>query len=508
MRLGARVTSMHEDDMAIYTTYTDSRGVSHTIRSQFVVGADGKTGFVRKQYLEPLGVTMAHAGTPWEQYWVAMNWKMTLPTPTSHPHFPLWEKGYTPQQVYDSFFPSDFRFLCNPARAAVCGRFGLDRDRLWRFEFAVQEGENPEEMANPDKIRQLVHPYITHPASRYGLSDGSQQVTYPLDCVDVLRCRPFHFSARSCNKWALGRAILCGDAAHVFPPFGGQGIASGFRDAISLAWRLRLMTLGPSSLCHREMLQGWFQERKQQLEASLQSTVENGNYVTEPGLIRASVRDWSLWAMQIIPSWRHWQRLGNRRDGMTQYEAGGIEPLAFVPGMKGGKNFPQVYVTAAQASASPARGRVHFSDDIIFSTSKRGVFQVVALLSSHTLVDAVVADLRGLEEQTAGYLLEAEVSMFSNTARPTGSESEPRGQSQTLYRSATASEFVQEHVISRERPEPLEYNPQRIFAEFGVGKYIILRPDRFVFAVCSSRSELMEAAQRLLDFVERGSTWL
>jgi hypothetical protein len=46
----------------------------------------------------------------------------------------------------------------------------------------------------------------------------SEDVAWPLDCIECIRSRPFSFSARSCNKWALGRAILCGDAAHVFPP--------------------------------------------------------------------------------------------------------------------------------------------------------------------------------------------------------------------------------------------------------------------------------------------------
>ena len=43
-------------------------------------------------------------------------------------------------------------------------------------------------------------------------------VHYPVDCIHVLRSRPFTFGARSCNKWTAGRVILCGDAAHVLPP--------------------------------------------------------------------------------------------------------------------------------------------------------------------------------------------------------------------------------------------------------------------------------------------------
>lgn len=97
-----------------------------------------------------------------------MNLRLTLPTPHTHPSFPLWKLGYTPVQVYDSFFPPNFRFLCNPERPAVCGRFGLVEDRLWRFEFVVQNGENGAEMASSESIRRIVFPYLTHPGHRYG----------------------------------------------------------------------------------------------------------------------------------------------------------------------------------------------------------------------------------------------------------------------------------------------------------------------------------------------------
>lgn len=99
---------------------------------------------------------------------MALNWKIHLPTKQSHPLFPLWDLGYTPEQVYDLFFPTDFRFLCNACRPAVCGRFGLPEDRLWRFEFVVEPSEDGQDMSQKHKVRELVGPYITHPGSRYG----------------------------------------------------------------------------------------------------------------------------------------------------------------------------------------------------------------------------------------------------------------------------------------------------------------------------------------------------
>lgn len=99
---------------------------------------------------------------------MALNWKLKLPTPTTHPDFPLWAQGYTSEQVYDIFFPKDFRFICNPDRPAVCGRFGPAEERLWRFEYVVLSGEDGHEMASSKNLKKVIYPYLTHPGSRYG----------------------------------------------------------------------------------------------------------------------------------------------------------------------------------------------------------------------------------------------------------------------------------------------------------------------------------------------------
>jgi hypothetical protein len=108
------------------------------------------------------------SNSEYSETWVAMNLKLALPTPATHPDFPLWSKGYSPEDVIDAFFPQEFRFLCNPHRAAVCGRFGLPQDRLWRFEFVVKDGEDGAHMASSEMIREVVFPYLRHPGRRYG----------------------------------------------------------------------------------------------------------------------------------------------------------------------------------------------------------------------------------------------------------------------------------------------------------------------------------------------------
>lgn len=104
----------------------------------------------------------------YEAIWVALNWKLTLPTPKSHPDFPLWSQGYSPEDVYNLFFPRDFNFICDPTRPSVCGRFGRNEDRLWRFEFVVKDHEDGQKMASEEETRKIIMPYLTHPGNRYG----------------------------------------------------------------------------------------------------------------------------------------------------------------------------------------------------------------------------------------------------------------------------------------------------------------------------------------------------
>jgi 2-polyprenyl-6-methoxyphenol hydroxylase-like FAD-dependent oxidoreductase len=503
------MTSIREDAEWTYITYTTSSNENeYQIRSKFLVGADGKTGFTRKQYLEPRRVTLepislsgsGGRSKTYNEVWVALNWKISLPTPDTHPDFPLREHGYTSQQVYDAFFPPDFRFLCNPHRAAVCGRFGLASNRLWRLEFVILDNEDGDVMAGTDTIREVVHPYITHRGSRYGIEEDVQ---YPLDSIQVLRCRPFSFSARSCNEWTQDCVILIGDAAHVFPPFGGQGIASGFRDAISLAWRLAILTVPYPAphLSYRKMLAGWCTERKQQLDHSLASTLENGSYVCKSNPWRVFVRDWWLWVVQFIPSWKRWFEQGNRREGLTRYEWVDGGDMAFLPGVNGGggANFPQVYCVGV--SEENEEQGVRFTDDVIFDGSKEGLFQLVVFVDEVRDVQGIRSLLAGIDEIPGRVLRTGETTFFvKTTSTPPESGGVPHSD---VYRLATAQEFAASPLCVG-RPEPRYYEPHRIWKESAGKQFILLRPDRFVFAACEDGDGLRRAVAKLAYLVSEG----
>ncbi|KAF9884946.1 hypothetical protein FE257_000855 [Aspergillus nanangensis] len=490
LRSGCTLTAIREDDDWVYATYTNAADEEHQIRCQFMVAADGKTGFTRKGYLEPKGIRLEWAEqTKYNETWVALNWKIHLPTQETHPSFPLWNLGYSPEEVYDLFFPADFRFLCNAHRPAVCGRFGLPDDRLWRFEFVVGPDEDGTEMAEKQKIRETVVPYITHPGRRYGLQED---VEFPEDCIEVLRSRPFGFSARSCNKWALGRVILSGDAAHVFPPFGGQGIASGFRDAVGLAWRLAILCSSPKKLDHESILTAWYQERKQQLDRSLASTVRNGSLVNTPSAIHGYLRNWVLWGMKLVPQWKHALERGPRADGPIRYSH--MPGFPFLPEFHGGLYFPQTYCTAVMEEEA----HVQFTDDVIFSADKKALLQIVVLLEDPDQVRSAVAELNQLKAVETHHLSADEATYFvPRASMRADSRREDLDLVQgRLFRSANADEFTQSPLCGN-RPTPRGYR-EALLWESTVGKrYVILRPDRFIFAACGSGMEVEEAARRL-----------
>jgi hypothetical protein len=347
-------------------------------------------------------------------------------------------------------------------------------------------------MAEPESTSKIIHPYITHPGSRYGLSSPVQ---YPTDCIRTLRSRPFCFSARSCNKWALGRVILAGDAAHVFPPFGGQGIASGFRDASSLAWRLAILSRNPHSADHDRVLAAWYAERKQQLERSLAATIQNGAYVTESDPWKAFVRDWYLWAIQLVPGWKRDLEKGPRKDGMIryQYQSG----MPFLPQYGGGVCFPQVYCTGLDGAQNA--GPVAFTDDLIFAPLKEGLCQVVVLVDRVDEVGPAVSALTGLSQLSQGLVREDEATIFVHdfTAKLPADAKVGVGKTARLVRIATGPEFAADVRLCTNRPAPRYYDAYRMKHEVHGKKFVIVRPDRFVYAACSNMEELQRAAKSM-----------
>jgi 3-(3-hydroxy-phenyl)propionate hydroxylase len=116
--------------------------------------------------------------------------------------------------------------ICDPARAATFMRVGDDR---YRWEFRMRPGEDLELLSQPAHLDALLEPWLRG---------------VPRDEFHLLRCSSYTFRARVADRWHRDRVFLLGDAAHLTPPFIGQGLGAGLRDAVNLVWKLELVVSG------------------------------------------------------------------------------------------------------------------------------------------------------------------------------------------------------------------------------------------------------------------------
>lgn len=238
-------------------------------------------------------------------------------------------------------------------------------------------------------------------------------------------------------------------------------------------------------------------ERKQHVDRALAYTVENGDLLTEKNPIKIFIRDWCMWAMGLFASYKAWRSKGHTRNGMIryQYDAG----MAFLPQFEGGASFPQVYcVSIADEIDDTSHAPIRFTDDAIFSSEKRKLFQLVVLLDNV----AGITDARTLfhdiniDTLSKGELLTSEVTYIIHdplaSAAPNLSPQVAKDLPDGVIRVATAEEF-KESPLCIGRPEPVGYDMSRITHEMKGKKFVIVRPDRFVYAACENRVELEEA---------------
>jgi len=190
--------------------------------------------------------------------------------------------------------------------------------------------------------------------------------------------------------------------------------------------------------------------------------------------------------------------------------------MPFLKEFEGGRMLPQVFCAPVGELAPPMP---MFTDDIIFAKEKRCLFQLVVLLTSLAEISVLKADLVNVDNLSEGELSADEATFilhdFSHLSKPAGD-------SHTLAPSALTpamSRYITRVITGGEyegatwyhsdyaihRPPPLYYNHERLRNDIGRDQvFVILRPDRFVFAACRDRAELEKAAGLMRDVLEGG----
>ncbi|KAI5925442.1 monooxygenase-like protein [Camillea tinctor] len=473
LRCGCTVVGREEQDLGVVVEYIDTTGRSRYISGSWLVGADGKRGVVRKKFLEPsAGIKQVDSSYKYNGTWVAANLKLTLPTPQTHPDFPLWGYGYSPESVYDLFWPKGWHFCTPPGKPTAAGRFGPHEERFWRHEFAQNDWDDS--MSAESLFWEHITPMITRKGDEAFGAFPCGEVTYPRECIEIRRCRPFQFTHKVVNRWFDGRTILIGDAAHVFPPFGGQGIACGLRDAYELSWRLFYLQCSPAvspTLCDR-VLNAWTQERTQ-------------------GMCNEGVG--LLFWIYLFLDWvlRHIPFLGSVPHPITKIEIRGYKPVkdgAFAATFGGGGRIPQIHLRLREGSPM-------LSDNLLSRSSTIMSLLVIARFDDPIqLLDQAKDTLRCFD-LAQSVLSEDSIIIFSPT------ENIPDADKLNIYYPVSREDLASSGINV-----PSTYSTKDYLSRFRPDtRFAVIRSDFYIFALAKDSAELAEcllALQRQLPLLD------
>jgi 3-(3-hydroxy-phenyl)propionate hydroxylase len=140
----------------------------------------------------------------------------------------------------------------------------------FRFEFMLVDGDDAAEIAQPESVRELLAPWMD-----------------PTDAI-VERSAIYTFHGLIAREWRKGRVLLAGDAAHMTPPFLGQGMCAGIRDAANLAWKLERVVRGSSP---DSLLDTYGLEREPHVRQFVEAAVNFGRLICTTDRDMAAQRD-------------------------------------------------------------------------------------------------------------------------------------------------------------------------------------------------------------------------
>ncbi|HEY1710158.1 MAG TPA: bifunctional 3-(3-hydroxy-phenyl)propionate/3-hydroxycinnamic acid hydroxylase [Rhizomicrobium sp.] len=237
VHLGWQFESLAQDDDGVTANVSGLDGHC-TIRARYLIGCDGASSGVRAAIQS--GLRDFQFDEPW----------LVVDTKTSA----------------NSRVPDVNLQMCDPVRPTTCVLGGPGRHR---WEFMLLPGETPEEMLKSETIERLLAAWDCGP-------------------LEIERKAVYRFHGLMAERWRAGRVLLAGDAAHQMPPFAGQGMCSGLRDAANLGWKLDAVLEGEAS---EQLLDTYQSEREPHVAALIQVAIGMGRVVCTLDRDAAAARD-------------------------------------------------------------------------------------------------------------------------------------------------------------------------------------------------------------------------
>jgi 3-(3-hydroxy-phenyl)propionate hydroxylase len=190
--------------------------------------------------------------------------------------------------IHDDDLSMTATFFCNPARPAATLPAPQKRRR---WEFMLLPGEHEEALLHLETIYKL----IQQGRKLLGLSEKSTS--------QIIRYTIYTFHALIAPTFSRGRIFLLGDAAHLMPPFGGQGMSSGLRDAHNLCWKLAMVLRGQMT---PDILVSYEQERYPHVAQMVLFSSILGHLIMPTSRPRAAMRDLLFRLLNTIPAVREY----------------------------------------------------------------------------------------------------------------------------------------------------------------------------------------------------------
>lgn len=291
--LGTELVSL-EQDMNGATLHLLHDGSREAVRVSWVMGCDGASSRVRKL----LGVSLDDLD--FDEPWLVVDAEVEGAVKFSDLHHVPESADLQQLSV----------MMCDPARPAT---IVPGRGNMRRWEFMLLPGEDEAEMMRPEKVAELLAPWLDGVPHR------------------LLRAATYRFHGLIATSWREGRVFLAGDAAHQTPPFFGQGMCHGMRDAANLVWKLALVERGRADA---RLLDSYQRERDPHVRSVVAAAIEAGRYICELDPERAAARD------RDMRERARDKRSGTAADLIPAYRAGVI--AAETPGA--GERFVQPWV--------------------------------------------------------------------------------------------------------------------------------------------------------------------
>ena len=243
----AELTKFSQTNEEVISNIKTNKQKDFQIQSKYMVGCDGGQSFTRKS----LNIDML--GSSFEEPWLIIDLKTTKNR---------------------SFHTEVF---CNPRRSCITlpGPNGIRR-----YEFKLNLKEDPDSAMKEENVRTLL--------SSVG----------PDEHEEFRRVKVYTFHARLAESWRVKRVLLAGDAAHLTPPFAGQGMNSGLRDSYNLAWKLNMKLNGSTG---EEILDSYELERKPHAASMIKLAKQMGQIMMPTSQLQGALVRGAFYALGIYP---------------------------------------------------------------------------------------------------------------------------------------------------------------------------------------------------------------